>query len=254
MNYEKILTRIKKLLDLSRNAGSEEEAASAADRAQAMMAEYEIGEAELALVSGATRSKEKIVDEPLAPNAHRGRRVTWADALAHAVARSYGCRSYWMSSDVFVFGRESSVQAVRYTTAYLQREVDTLATSAWADAVDAGIAETFEVRSWKNSFRVGCAAAIAQRLGEKIASEKSERRAAVEAAGSKIKADALAVVKGDEQEVDDGFSRRMKGARASRGGGLGSSRDGYQAGARAGRSVSLGGGRAALGQGQGRLK
>ena len=255
MNYEKILTRIKKLLDLSHNAGSEEEAASAADRAQAMMAEYEIGEAELALVSGGARSKEKIIDAKLEPERpRRGKRVTWRDALAHAVARSYGCRSYWWGPDVYIYGRESAVQAVRYTTAYLQREVDSLAKAAWTQSVEAGIADAFEVRSWKNSFRVGCAAAISERLAQKVSDEKRARRAAVAAAGSKIKADAMAIVEGDEDEVEQRYQKRMSGAKAHRGGGLGSSSEGYHAGAEAGRRASLGGGRAALGRGQGQLK
>lgn len=257
MNYEKILTRIKKTLDLSKNAGTEAEAAAAAERARQMMADYNIAEAELSLLEDRPRVTEAIVDQPFEPGSKRRSRVTWEDTITHATAKFYGCNSYWSGPWVYLYGRESAVQAVRYTAAYLHREVKTLCERAWADD---GQWVSGSARSWKNSFRVGAAVEIANRLWAQRQAERRERRQRVEEVtahpevADKIKSDALAVVERDEREVELAYAKRSANFGTARAGSSGSSGDGYSSGRRAGRSVSLGGGRAALGRGQGRLK
>lgn len=255
MNYEKIIVRIQKLLDLSRNAGSDEEAASAAARAAEMMREYEIQEAELSLLDS-THKTEAIVDEVLKSTESRRRVVTWQDTITHGVVASLGAHMYWRGPRVYLWGRVSVIQAANYMVSYLQREVEELADREWA--AEAGERDGLggvSSRAWKNAFRVGCAGVIASRLHEKAREDKTERvQRRAEAAAANVNPQALAVVARDREEVDQAFRKRMKGSRSKRMGGQVSSADGYSAGRRAGQSVSLGGGRGALGQGQGRLR
>lgn len=267
MTYDKALDRVKKLLALAEGAGSEAEAANAAEKAAALIAEYQLTEAELRLASGEDKSKEPIVDRALDPRI-KSKRVAWESTIAAAVARSYGCRYYWYGGTVYFFGRESSVQAAIYTTQYLRAEVERLCAEAWlrereaelSDAAWNGRDARGAARAWKNGFRLGAASEVARRLYTAASDRRdTARQAAQEAAAARAArgapaGNALAVIERDKEEVDAAYAKRSKGF--GKGGSLGatSSLDGYARGRQAGGQVSLGGGRAGLSAGQGRLK
>jgi uncharacterized protein YeeX (DUF496 family) len=83
----KIVDRIQKLLRLAKNAGSEAEAALAAERARQLMAEHEIHEAEISLADPTeTRVVEEIVKNFEVTKTKK--KVAWHMRLAAAVARS----------------------------------------------------------------------------------------------------------------------------------------------------------------------
>jgi hypothetical protein len=122
------------------------------------------------------------------------------------------------------------------------------------------------VRTWKYNFRLGASGAISRRLYEQVAARRREastvaheavaaRKARVVAdAPLPTKADALAIVERDQVEVDQVWEGRSKSFGTASSIGHTTNRGGYNAGQDAGRSVHLGGGRAGLGAGQGRLK
>lgn len=287
-NIDKIIDRVRKMLALAANAGTEAEAANAAARAQALMAQHQLDEAQLR-VADASLPPEPIERsarlEPDAPETGR-KRVAWREAIALAVARDVGVHMWWntrreydpttgrfrKSADVRGFGRESSIQTWRYVTAYLWRTIDELAEGANAPAWQS-------TRAWRNAYRVGCAQRIAERIYT-AGRERERAKVAVHDVADECRhrrrddsgtcrdcglcdaeprepsstSQALVLVERDREEVDReyaAFSRRF-GTVASIG--STSSASGYEAGREAGDSVKLSGARAGLPAGQGRLK
>lgn len=284
-DLSKILDRVRKMLALAKNAGSEEEAAAAAARASALMDEYQLSEALVAL-DDPQRPKERMVkarlepdedeclsdSEPSPPDEAYRKRVAWKESLASALAMDLGVHMYYWNrslcgkkrTDIRGFGRESAIQTWQYTFKYLVAVVEELADKAWEDVA---LKMPSGTRAWKNAFRVGCANRIAVRMHEKRAAEREARRVAVEfaekeqrnieamaaeglAPGDGVRQQlALAVVEKDRQEVDEAYKKVSEGWGRTSSIGSTSSSDGYRAGSRAGDGVNLGGKRAALGAG-----
>lgn len=283
MDYLKAIDRVRKLLRLAEGAGSEAEAASAAAQAADLMAEFQLSEAVLKLETGDDKRREAIV-EGAVPGAAKKKRVAWQSTIADAVAASYGCKQFWRGKEIAIYGRESSVQAVNYTCQYLFREVERLCSEAWereaaktedrsyyewrADKGDGEpgyvvVSKTVSLgRGWKNAFRVGAANAISRRLyverrKRRDNAVRAARRAHDEApaeAKVEIKADALALIARDEREVEVAYEEKSKSFRTVASIGQVSSSSGYKSGKAAGESVAIGGKRAGLPAGQGRLK
>lgn len=278
-NLPKIIDRVRKLLALAEGAGSEHEAAAAAGRATALIAEYQLTEAELR-VDDATLPPEPIEKrarlEPDAP-LHGRKRVAWKETIALAVAKDLGVRMFWdyagksnangrwrNTADVKGFGRESAIQTWRYTCQYLWREIERLSDTTKPEN------DWQTVRAYRNAFRVGCA----QRISERIWLEAKQRKAtpvtayvhdepdgthyeseAAPEPTSDRTAKALAIIERDQAEVDaeyKEYSKNWKGHASSIG--STSSRSGYDAGREAGDRVRLGRGGKGLPAGQGRLK
>ena len=254
----KIIDRIQKLLKLAANAGSEAEAALAAERAAELMMLHEIHEAELSLDG----PNEPRTPEPI-DHCHvvtdTKKKVAWHMRVAGAVARSYGAKAYWNAGSVVLFGRLSAVQAATYTAQYLMREIERVTDH---EAPTVGYS-----RSWRNAFRLGCASRIAYRLDEKTRPTKltrmpdgslqrvdvqPEARMSEEPSPS---AGVIAVIERDRAEVNQAYASFSKGWKSSGSVGNYSSGGGFAAGQDAGERVSLGGGgRGGLPRGQGAIK
>jgi hypothetical protein len=274
MNQSKAIDRVRKLLKLAENAGSEAEAATAAARAAELMAAFALGEAELRLVDD-SKAAEPIIEAGVEGDKAKRKKIAWQSTIAFAVAKSYGCRGFWWGSSIRIYGRESSVQAVSYTCAYLYREVDRLCDLGWdaeeGDTRDEVVWSTREYRYvprgpraaakvWKNGFRNGAADTIALRLREDTDARRDQARATARTARvasvqpTAVKLDALVLVERDQAEVDAGYAKRSEKFGTASAIGQTSSTGGYRSGRAAGGSISLGGKRAGLGSGQGRLK
>lgn len=256
-NIEKIIERVRKLLALSEGAGSEHEAAVAAARATSLIAQYQLDEAALR-VDAPELPPEPIEKsarlEPDQPETGR-KRVAWREAIALAVARDLGVKMYWWNyrvngrkyRDVRGYGRESAIQAWRYTCQYLWRTVDEL-----AEAEDVPYLQS--ARSFRNAYRVGCATRIAERL-YMLRKEREKAPTPTAAPGdAERRTQALVLVQRDQQEVEQGYAAYSKGWGTTPSIGTTSNYNGYERGRQAGDRVSLGGGRGALPAGQGRLK
>lgn len=261
-----VLDRIRKLLRLAGNAGSEHEAALAAKRAADLMAEHEIHEAQLRLDQPDAAPPEAIDEDHQLTKTRK--RVAWHATIARAVAESYGARIYNRQGTIRLFGRLSAVQATEYTVQYLFAEVDRLCD----DHCDRnptrgplGVAMRPD-RRYRNAFRLGCSKRIAERI-EAQASEAERARKAATAAAREVSlkagpssavaaAGALMLIDKDRAQVESEWTR-YKSARGMRTGaayGSVSSGNGYTAGKAAGDRANLGGGaRGALGSGQGSL-
>lgn len=257
MSIEKITNRVRKLLQLA-DHGTEHEAANAAAQAAALMAKYELDEA-LVRLDEPSKPAEPIQKEArLEPEQKEDiKRVAWKEAIASAVAKDLGVKMYFSPVEnsrgrwryqIRGMGRESAIQAWRYTCAYLWNTVNELADNMHHEE------EHGSARAWKSAFRLGCATRIAIRLSEARAIKAEElvlRKAGLQGKESM----ALTVVEKDRNQVDVEYAAFSKNWSKGSIGAVGSisSGDGYAAGNQAGDRVSLGNARAGLAAGQGRL-
>lgn len=283
-----ILERIKKLLRLAQNAGSEHEAANAARRASQLMAQHEIHAASINLDNLDSPDEPRAVEEIAQCHevTYTKKRVAWHIRIASAVASSYGAEMYTMGgydeereNGIRFFGRLSAVQAATYTTLYLIRKVE--------EITDKQAPQSMYARRYRNAFRLGCASRIGARINEEAQAEKQklakrrkqaeqfeaghagrakrERFDVSDESGDELpdldniptppaSAGVLARVEKDREEVTQAYKTYSKKWGRSTGVGAVSSGSGYEAGKAAGDRVKLGNrARGGLPKGQGVL-
>lgn len=96
---EKILEKIEKLLALAGNNPSENEAISAALKAQELMAKYNI---ELADLEGKSL-EQNIVEETYTPKANCHYVRKWRYTLSQIIAKNFCCKTYSINRDAIAF-------------------------------------------------------------------------------------------------------------------------------------------------------
>lgn len=102
---ESLINKIKKILALSENNPSEEEAISAALQAQKLMAKYNIHKNEVTL----EEIKDEI-DSVRSNQPHDSHLLKWRRLLALIVARSFRCKTYLCGRDVVFRGYKEDAQ------------------------------------------------------------------------------------------------------------------------------------------------
>ncbi|NDD31669.1 MAG: DUF2786 domain-containing protein [Proteobacteria bacterium] len=159
MNRDEALRKVASLLKLA-NSNNANEAALAAQRAQEIMAKFQLDSAMLDVDAGAkAEPDEPILDfgkkgAPLDDTG--GKKSTWRIRLADHIARANGCRIYLSGARTQIVGRPSDADTIRYLFAYLTKEVDRL-----CDREGKGCGTT-----WRNNFRLGVVDTIAEKLQE----------------------------------------------------------------------------------------
>ena len=109
---EKIIEKIKKVLELSRNNPSEEEAKAAALKAQELMAQYHISMQEVDDVQDIENIVEEIVNV--------GTGSKWKFKLANVVSRNFRCKHFFYGRSMIVFyGYETDAKIAAETFKYL---------------------------------------------------------------------------------------------------------------------------------------
>lgn len=96
---EKVLEKIEKLLALAGNNPSENEAISAALKAQELMAKYNI---ELADIQGEAKA-ETITTETYTPKANCHYVRKWRYTLSQIIAKNFCCKTYSIARDAIAF-------------------------------------------------------------------------------------------------------------------------------------------------------
>ena len=168
MSDKDIIRRIRKLLALAENAGSEAEAAIAVERARELMQAHNYTEAQVrASQAPELRSVEEIIKGKVTDTS---KKVAWHMRIAGIVDELYGCHAYWQGGKVMFFGRISAVQAATYTTQYLMREVEQL--------TDREAPTSVYSRKFRNAFRLGCADRIRQAIRGQLETARYEERKA----------------------------------------------------------------------------
>lgn len=156
---EKIIAKIKKVLELSKNNPSEEEAKSATLKAQKLMAEYHIALSEVESVEDIDNIVEKTIDV--------GMGNKWKYSLAGIIANNFRCKHFFYGKGTVVFyGYEVDTEIAAETFRFLYNAGIKMATSYYSklrnDAMKNG--GNFNGMGIKNCFLVGYMEGIREEL------------------------------------------------------------------------------------------
>ena len=151
---QKILDRIRKLLELSRNNPSEEDAALAAARAQELMLEYKIAFVQAEKQEGVERRE---IDNPFA-------RHLWYQQLAVAVGDTTGCKVFLHNDQkrpgrkqVWFIGRSTDIAAAQVLLEWLRLELERIRDARGR----------LMTRHWKESYMVGAVTTVEETLRQR---------------------------------------------------------------------------------------
>jgi hypothetical protein len=155
-NEEKIIQTIRKILELSKNNPSEEEAKSAALKAQEMLAKYHIDMRE---VESIDMDEVESIDEVRVDLPSK----KWKYKLAKIVADNFRCKHFYIGRGTLVFyGHKTDADIAAETFKYLFNIGNILA----GREVDRVFRETGTSSNVYNSFVSGFCAGIEEALGE----------------------------------------------------------------------------------------
>ena len=134
-NREDILKKIDKLLALAGNNPNENEAISAALKAQELMAKYNI---ELAEVQG-TESGQEITKETYTPKKSSHYVSKWKYSLSQIIAKNFCCKTYSLGRDAIVFyGYEKDAKIAQQVFGFLFETGNKLADKYYRKCKNAG--------------------------------------------------------------------------------------------------------------------
>ena len=156
MQEEKIIQTIRKVLELSKNNPSEEEAKAAALKAQELLAKYHIDMKEVEAIDIDTIDSidEVRVDIPT---------KKWKYRLATIVANNFRCKHYYIGKRTLVFyGHKTDADVAAETFKYLFNIGNRLA----GREVDKVFGQTGTSANVYNSFVAGFCKGIEEALGE----------------------------------------------------------------------------------------
>jgi hypothetical protein len=233
LTHTEIAAKIRKLLALADGNSNENDAANAAARAAALMAKYQIEQADVdELVRDAEDPMIRMDSES------SGRLAGWRKQLASGIASGCGCSVIYVrrrragETALSFFGRTSDVQAAVYMFGALSTEIERLARR---NASGNGAA-------YVNAYKLGAATTINRRL-------RAQRTETLEQARETgVAVTALAKVM-NSCAIAHKFAEQVMGKIGKSTPSRYTSGGGFQAGQNDGRDVKLGGG-AALGKGQ----
>lgn len=128
--HEKVLEKIKKLFELANNNPSEEEARSAALKAQELMAQYDV---ELEEIENTDLNKTEEIDTVKVEVPAK----KWKYALAHTVADNFKCKFYLNGkSRIVFFGHKTDAHIAAETFKFLFNMGNRLANKLYREARD----------------------------------------------------------------------------------------------------------------------
>lgn len=244
MTVDKIKDRIRKLLALAANNPSAEEAAAAYAQASRFALKYQLDLEELGSPLEADDAPElPTLSDVVRRVVHEAKRMsTWRGIVLNALAKANLCRAYNSCGSLTVFGVEKNVATVAYLFDAVCSQIDEKAKEALR-RYDGPRGRTFG-----NSFRMGAATAVAQRI--QIDPARAVDEAAEEAKA--IGGNALVRVQRAREYVEANTAVLQKYASVVLN--LGRAKktryrhdhDAYVAGRAAGQTVTLGGSRPAL--------
>lgn len=111
MDNEKVIEKIRKILELSKNNPSKEEAEAAALQAQKLLAKYHIDMQDVEVFEGEDDITEETTDV--------GGTKKWRFILAQVVADNFRCKMYSNNNCVTFYGHSTDVTVAKETYEYL---------------------------------------------------------------------------------------------------------------------------------------
>ena len=155
MKTEKIIQTIKKVLELSKNNPSEEEAKAAALKAQELLAKYHISMSEIEDISDIAEDITEVCVEVPSKK--------WKYTLAKIVADNFRCKHFYYGKGIVVFyGHQTDAEVAAETFKYL---FDT-GNKCAGRVVDKVFANTGTSAGVYNSFVKGFCDGVSEALGK----------------------------------------------------------------------------------------
>lgn len=151
-NMEKILNKIKNCLDLTNNNPNENEAITAALKAQELMAKYNI---ELDQVEDAGKEEREISEEMFECS------DKWKVKLANIIAKNFRCKVYFMNRlNVVFYGYKEDAKIALQVFKYLYTVGNKFANTCYYNCKKEGK----ETKGVKNTYLVGFCDGVASVL------------------------------------------------------------------------------------------
>ena len=257
MTYEKIVSKIGKLLKLAERAGTPAEAETAAAQAQALMDRYRVAQADVDASGDAVEERDEPIvdfgkkDAPLDDETF-GRAARWMTRLAIGLAQLNACFVYFRHAydrrghrgkQYQVVGRPSDAEVFRYQFQFLRREIESLAAK---NGQGCGVV-------WRNNYKAGCVEGVIEKMKGARKSSYDNLRAEASSPRALVRVEsAIAKVEQRLASTEQWWMKsrgRRKAYRSS------TSQAGRDAGARAkgrrdGRDIKTSAARGALGSGK----
>jgi len=157
---QEVILKIEKLKRLS-SSQNVNEAANAMAMAAKLMAQYQLREADISLPGQEEELKVSVF------NIYESKtRIEWQEHIAMGLGEMFSCKVFASGNGMKLFGSTNDSNTVVYIFKLILNEIEFYCTEMW-NCYGKLIKEdgkSFQSRSWKNSFRLGCGIAIAQRL------------------------------------------------------------------------------------------
>lgn len=243
MADEKILDRVRKLLELSQSDLNVHEASAAAAAAQMLMSRHAIDTAMLS-----TDTAEEQVETDILSAVEGTQCATWRSSLAVAVCEVNNAKSYRTGPTLKIIGRPTDAAKARYIFAHVAQQLEQICRAESAERGSPG-------RTWSNNFKLGAAIEVARRLRAAHAQVIADMKHEANAGDTMGTGAALVLVRGGLAKLEkvkadvDLYGRIKLNLRAGTRVKSRYSRDGRDAGTRAGASIDLVPAKGALGAG-----
>ena len=117
MTNEKILNKIRNLFDLANNNPNENEALSAALKAQELMAKYGIDQQ---MVDDETQEEKELAHATYQDNG-RHEMKTWKHLLAATISKNFRCKFYCCGTSIVFYGYKIDTMAALETFSFLYK-------------------------------------------------------------------------------------------------------------------------------------
>jgi|ERR1035437_4579151 hypothetical protein len=182
MTNDAILIRIKKLLALA-TSDNENEAANAAAKAQDLLMEYNLTEADLDGVS--LVKDEKVVRVYQPPKGHNAK--NWYVSLSTVVARANLCKILTSGASLIWIGKPTNIEVSQFLTDSVAHDLERICDKNWtiynwfqrenaaatdlnksADGVWPSMPSIVHGKTWKNNFFYGAIDVIRERLNANL--------------------------------------------------------------------------------------
>lgn len=228
MTREEVLEKVRKLFALAARAGTEAEAALAAERAQLLLTKYK-----LSAVDVMPERQEGVTEQKFD---HDRKFQLWVYGLLETVAKSCYCGSFrWTGQSAYtIIGKPTDVAVAQETFVYLLTQIQRFVKQYKpTDGIGMPIIG-MRLQSHRKAFAIGCA----QRVRDRIWADFQAKQAPTAEAGAQVTA--LVVV--SQQEVATYTKQNHKGLKKGHSRAQTADRFGrsYEAGKAAGDKVRLG--------------
>lgn len=199
-NRDKLIEKVKKLLALSQSP-NEHEASAAAEKAQALLAEYNIALSEVETTSD--KEDDMVMEGGVTTSSY-----PWQRTLSAAVAQMYLCKSFYMTyrgkgkDEHFFVGAKHNVDVAKMMFVYLVETIDRLAKEGARSVPDK------ERSPYRTTFRVAASQRVQNRIYVRIQEAKSGQMKA-SSGGSNLPA--LASLYDSWRQRNDEFLKQQLG-------------------------------------------